>query len=118
LSTRQGRSFEGETGMNTYILDDQNNPVEVEGDIAWVWGEEHPQRKIVGLTRFPNGTRVSTVFLSLDHGWNGGPPVLWETMIFENEKYDGWQDRYITYKDAVDGHLYVVKTLLAGEGLE
>jgi hypothetical protein len=45
-------------------------------------------------------------------------PPLWETMIFENEKYDGWQDRYITYKDAVDGHLYVVKTLLAGEGLE
>jgi hypothetical protein len=59
-----------------------------------------------------DGQDMNTLSLCFVH------PPLWETMIFENEKYDGWQDRYITYKDAVDGHLYVVKTLLAGEGLE
>lgn len=27
-------------------------------------------------------SRVSTVFLGLDHGYMGGPPILWETMVF------------------------------------
>ena len=26
--------------------------------------------------------RVSTVFLGIDHAWYGGPPLLFETMVF------------------------------------
>lgn len=100
--------------MKGYVLDNENNPVP--SDNCWQWMEEHPYAKIVGLTRFPNGTRVSTVFLGLDHGWNGGPPVLWETMVFDSpdgSRYeDQWQERYISHNEAVAGHLAVVAALL------
>lgn len=46
---------------------------------------------------------VSTVFLSLDHGFGEGPPVLWETMIFGG-KHDGEQWRYTSREDALAGH--------------
>lgn len=47
---------------------------------------------------------VSTVFLALDHSWKeGGPPILFETMIFGG-KYDQYQDRYSTWDKAIQGH--------------
>ena len=98
-----------------YILGDDNEPIlATEPMQAWKWLEEHPHRKIVGLTRFPDGTRVSTVFLRLDHRCNGGPPVLWETMVFDGPpdgEYEDFQERYTSYKDAVQGHIAVVSEL-------
>ena len=37
-------------------------------------------------------TKVSTVFLGLDHNFGDGPPVLWETMVFGG-KFDQHQNR-------------------------
>ncbi len=36
--------------------------------------------------------RVSTIFLSLDHNWGDGPPILWETMVFGG-KFHEFQKR-------------------------
>jgi len=47
--------------------------------------------------------RVSTVFLGLDHNFQGGEPVLFETMIFGGP-LDSSQWRYRTYADAERGH--------------
>ncbi|UKL15030.1 hypothetical protein hairong_126 [Pseudomonas phage hairong] len=82
------------------------------------------------------GRFVSTVFLGLDHGWMGGPPLVFETMIFEkgwltkerpkinwkklkarkqrpNERTDihDWQDRYSTYEEAIAGHVNALAIL-------
>lgn len=47
---------------------------------------------------------VSTVFLGLDHNWGWeGPPVLFETMIFIDEKADV-AERYCTWDEAAAGH--------------
>lgn len=35
----------------------------------------------VGLTEV-DGIGISTVWLGMDHGWRGGPPVIFETMVF------------------------------------
>lgn len=32
---------------------------------------------------------VSTIFLSLDHSWGEGPPILWETMVFAGKSGRG-----------------------------
>ena len=52
-------------------------------------------------------SRISTVFLSMDHGLAGligdGSPVLFETMVFGGE-HDEYQERYHTYDDAEEGH--------------
>lgn len=47
---------------------------------------------------------ISTVFLSFDHSFEkSSDPVLFETMIFGGE-YDGYQIRYTSYDDAIEGH--------------
>lgn len=63
---------------------------------------------------------VSTVRLSIDHGFDG-TPLWYETMVFPIDK-DGevsfaevYCDRYETLEEAFAGHDNVVKTLKAGE---
>lgn len=53
--------------------------------------------------------RISTVFLGIDHSFGlGGPPVLFETMIF-NGKHNDYQERYCTLEEAKVGHLLAVE---------
>lgn len=74
--------------------------------------------RTVALTSlFRAGTRlmVSTVFLVLDHRMGGGPPILWETMVFHGGTR-GWGDgrecwRYASREAALAGHRRVVVTL-------
>jgi hypothetical protein len=47
---------------------------------------------------------VSTTFLGLDHNWRrSGPPLLFETMIFNGPLHDH-QQRYATWEEAEAGH--------------
>lgn len=48
-------------------------------------------------------TFVSTVYLGLDHAFGGGPPLIYETMIFGGPN-DQYQDRYTTREQALAGH--------------
>jgi hypothetical protein len=57
--------------------------------------------------------RVSTVFLGLDHGWSGGPPEVFETMIFGGS-FDEYQWRYATWDAAAAGHKRIVVALTEG----
>jgi hypothetical protein len=50
---------------------------------------------------------ISTVFLGIDHGFDGGKPVLFETMVFGIDD-DELQYRYCTWDKAVKGHNIVV----------
>lgn len=70
--------------------------------------------RIMGRTKMPKGGMVSTVFLCLDHRYDGeGDPIVFETMYFPN-----WEDgdmaeqdcrRYCTYEDALRGHWEMVE---------
>ena len=59
------------------------------------------------------GAEVSTVWLGLDHGWGGGPPLIFETMVFGGDENE-WQARYATEADAMAGHAEVVRKLKLG----
>jgi hypothetical protein len=51
--------------------------------------------------------RVSTVFLGLDHSWGYGPPLLFETMIFNGRKHTpayGHMARCSTWEQALAQH--------------
>lgn len=66
------------------------------------WADRVVQQDSVG------GFFVSTVFLVLDHGWNG-PPVLWETAVFNKSTDEiDEMDRYTSKIDALAGHLEMV----------
>jgi|SRR5215831_3109742 len=60
----------------------------------------------------PRG-EVSTVWLGLDHSflWFDGPPLTWETMIFDAAGESHGCKRYTTRAEAWDGHAAAVAEL-------
>lgn len=51
---------------------------------------------------------VSTVFLGINHQFQDGPPILWETLVFgPKDELDG--RRYTSREAAIIGHNLFVK---------
>lgn len=97
-----------------YILDKNNNPVEVEDVIEWARSFDRETR-VVKKTTTSHNHIVSTVFLGLDHSWVEGVVHLFETMIFSEDKdVDEYQERYSTWQEAEEGHDKIVAELEAG----
>ena len=86
-----------------YILKEQI-PVRCENLIEWSKFMQEISNRIVQQSEF-DGIRISTVFLGLDHSFGDGEPLLFETMIFGG-KHDQYQERYSTWKDAIEGHKF------------
>jgi hypothetical protein len=94
-----------------YILVD-GQPVASPYLLTWAMTMSDDMRR-VALT-YVVGVRVSTVFLGLDHGFDDGPPVLFETMIFgEVGDLDQYQERYTTLEAAMAGHERAVEMVRA-----
>lgn len=116
--------------MKRYILDENGEPREATTlEFCAFYAGENDKKRIVRQDRLGPAERflVSTVFLGVDHDFSGkGPPVLWETMIFDQEAstLDQRQWRYTSRADAEQGHAAAVlrvRTFLAedvddGEG--
>lgn len=90
-----------------YILV-RRQPVAVTFEEWLVWMQEYEKTgkdwRRVAIHEH-NGVMVSTVFLSLDHGFNDtGPPALFETMVFVDGEDRGCE-RYCTWDEAIMGHL-------------
>lgn len=64
----------------------------------------------VMTTNLDNGLLVSTVWLGLNHAHLGGPPLIFETMVFGGDR-DGDCERYATEAEARAGHARVVAEL-------
>jgi len=89
-----------------YVLaDDGRTPVKEPDLVAWGrWLERGAKARTVAKTEAVPGVEVSTVFLGLDHRWfDGGPPLLFETMIFGGH-HDGYQERCSTWEQAEEQH--------------
>ena len=89
-----------------YVLrDGEAVPVDEDG-----WAAEFRQPRDhwrIAATTLPDGRWVSTVFLGIDHSLFGGPPLIFETMVFEAEsmgRIEMYADRYSTREQALAGH--------------
>lgn len=92
-----------------YILDDNHVPVAVD---MMTWATSFDRRPHVGRDTV-RGAMVSTVFLGLNHNWiPGGPPHIFETMVFGDPDYDQFQRRYSTWDEAKGGHALVLNHVL------
>jgi hypothetical protein len=99
--------------MDMYILDEHGNP-KLERDLmAWATWYGSGDCRRVARTQIGQAT-VSTVFLALDHNWSGGPPVLWETMIFGGPA-TGEMMRYTSREEALIGHAEMVTRCMDAE---
>jgi hypothetical protein len=78
-------------GNDLYILNEHGVPVREPDMYKWAEWYGKPDRLI--HQEWVEESRISTVFLGIDHNWSGeGPPILWETMVF-NGKLNGQMDR-------------------------
>lgn len=95
-----------------YILD-IGRPVPCPDLFMWAKWIENLDNRRTALTKV-GPFRVSTVFLGVDHSFGEGPPLLWETMVFEDgdgSEMDGYTRRYATETEAIAGHREVVSML-------
>jgi hypothetical protein len=99
-----------------YILNDAGEPEPCDDLLHWAaWFETADRRVAQDMDEGdgPNGVRVSTVFLGLDHNVTGhGPPVLWETLVF-NGPMNGYMERYSSAAAARIGHQRICELVQA-----
>ena len=94
-----------------YILKDKT-PVPISNVVEWaMWFQlaDADGSRVVGNWTFGD-THISTVFLGIDHQFGGGPPMLFETMIFGGTQA-GYQARYSTWDEAQEGHMEICQQL-------
>lgn len=93
-----------------YVLGHDGAVVPIDDLLMWAQWFETADRRVAYDVVGP--WRISTVFLSLDHNFDGaGPPVLWETMVFgsgEGHWRDEWCHRYASRDEALLGHATTV----------
>lgn len=78
--------------------------------------------RMIDLTKFDDGSYVSTVFLGLDHNFHFDQflehrPILFETMMFGG-KFDQIQWRYATLGEAKQGHYEIVSAVRENREVE
>lgn len=100
-----------------FILDEKGNAIPEPDLLTWARWYETAERSIAN-DELPDGVRVSTVFLGMDHSFvPDGHPVLFETMIFHGEHDTSWMMRYETREQAIAGHAKAL-AWVKGEGPE
>jgi hypothetical protein len=94
-----------------YILEG-HTPKPVEDTLDWGrWFESADRvvkQEMIGAHYY-----VSTVFLGLDHQWSGGPPLLFETMVWADGENVEFQERCSTWNEAEAMHARAVKEFAA-----
>jgi hypothetical protein len=101
------------SSVDFYILDDDHQPVAATWQEYADWmARGFDKTKRVAETTVGEDS-VSTVFLGLDHAWDGGPPVLFESMILGGD-HDQEMWRYTSWDEALAGHERIVADLRAG----
>ena len=90
-----------------YVLIGQT-PVPEPDLLTWAhWFEANGESRRVAITNIDHTTTVSTVFLGLDHAFGGGPPILFETIVFGDGKGDE-MERCATWAEAEQMHKRMV----------
>lgn len=103
------------TVLGKYVLDASGQPQRVDDLMEWArWFEEIGEGRVVARTELPDEVIVSTVFLGMDHQWGGGPPLLFETMVFKG-RWDESQWRWPTREAALAGHDRIAAAIRNGD---
>jgi hypothetical protein len=90
--------------------DPQGNPITV-----MEWSELFDSRGKTAdnswwqITTTVAGTKISTVWLGLDHGTDEDRPLIFESMVFRADGDEGEMRRYSSWDEAREGHAQLVK---------
>lgn len=99
--------------MYSYILDEGNNPVVCDVLEFAKWMGQNSDRLRV-LEDHIEEYRISTVFLGINHNYGEGPPLLFETMVFQEEGDSLYCVRAATWEEAERQHLKAIEWVHKG----
>ena len=87
------------------------------GMVEWARLFEDYEGRRVGLDQC-GPYHVSTVWLGLDHSFGGPVPLIFETMVLDDDSNDVEMARYSTWEQAEEGHRVMVErySVLIEEG--
>jgi len=110
------KNIMNENWCGTYKLDENRNAIPCS---TIEWGEQHEQMRRDCTKHVADETiddkRISTVWLGLDHQWNeNGPPLIYETMVFNGDPHEIYCKRYSTWQEAEKGHHRAVQWVKNG----
>src|SRR6266480_3669208 len=97
--------------MRILWYDRQGKPLDI-SNLDWVESKLcNINYKRVAETILSDGKWISTVWLGLDYSFMNGPPLIFETMVFESKDDLSEIDceRYSTENEAILGHEEMVK---------
>lgn len=95
-----------------YRPDGTRYPKGTEGLFEWAKDFEDMKKRKVRVSRLWWGAEVSTVWLGINHAFHDdAPPLIFESMTFYPRRwgYAPDMDRYSTKRQALRGHLRMVK---------
>jgi hypothetical protein len=82
------------------IVDDELMPAFMKWALLF---EQRDDDRIVGQCNTLYGEKLSTVWLGLDHNWGGGPPLIFETMLFAPDANNVRRRTITALRDAAMG---------------
>jgi hypothetical protein len=91
-----------------WILDEEHNLIPVDLTTWALWLETNDRHVALTKTKLHD---ISTVFVGIDMGIFGGPPLVFETMVFNDSGEGGDERRYSSWDDAVTGHKVAVRQI-------
>ena len=86
--------------IDNYILRGKE-AIPCEDIVEWAQKYEKMNRRVA--LDYVGDIKISTVFLGLDHAFDGGPPMLFETMVFGGD-FDQDGARCSTWGEAEEQH--------------
>jgi hypothetical protein len=98
--------------MDYFILDENQNIIPA-NFMDWSNFLEKRKVRIVKQEKM-NDKYISTVFLGLDHSFNGQKLEIFETMVFDDAGRYIYLDRYATWKEAEEGHQKAIEWVKDG----
>lgn len=90
-------------------FDRNGEPMEM---MEWAEAFESQDRAVAKDT--VGGIDVSTVYLGIDHSFGQGPPLIFETMVFNHGRSEEYQWRYSTEEGARTGHARILAWVREG----
>lgn len=102
--------------MFYFNLDENNNVIECDlKDWSDLYETKEGQEKRRVAWDEVNNYEISTVFLGLDHGFHyTNRPLLFETMVFGEDKHDVYLERCSTWDEAIEMHKKAIEWVKHG----
>ncbi len=95
-------------GLGLEYFDREGHPVSMD---EYIRLSAEPEYKRVAWDELPGGGYISTIWLGLNHAYDGRPPLIFETMAFPVERWSYTQERYSTIDEARTGHAEILARL-------